>query len=93
MEAREWPDHAMNGQVAACRRRVDLDAQQRLQRSAYLELRSVNCSFNGKVLVLRGLVSSYYVRQLATACVKGLEGVEAIDNLLEVVSWHGRRAN
>ena len=30
-------------------------------------------------------VSSYYLRQMAQALMQGLEGVEAIDNQLEVI--------
>src|SRR5438445_741437 len=57
----------------------------RLRQSAYLELRRVTCSVQNKVLRLHGYVSSYYLRQMAQAVVQGLEGVEVIDNQLEVL--------
>lgn len=57
----------------------------RLRQAPYLELRQVVCSFQHGVLQLQGNVSSYYLRQVAQALVQGLDGVEAIDNQLEVV--------
>jgi osmotically-inducible protein OsmY len=57
-----------------------------LRRSSYLELRRVICSLEEGVLTLNGRVSSYYLRQVAQAIVLGLEGIEAIDNRLEVVT-------
>ena len=57
----------------------------RLRQAPYLELRHVNCTFHDGILILQGQVSSYYLRQMAQTVVQGLEGVEAIDNQLEVI--------
>jgi len=57
----------------------------RLRQAPYLELRHVNCTFQEGILYLQGHVSSYYLRQIAQALIQGLEGVEAIDNQLEVI--------
>jgi osmotically-inducible protein OsmY len=60
-------------------------AAARLRQGLYLELRQVECSWHTGVLQLRGHVSSYYLRQIAQTLVQGLDGVEAIDNQLEVL--------
>lgn len=39
-------------------------------------------------VVLRGLVGSYYQKQMAQEALRGLEGVDEIDNQLEVC-WAG----
>jgi osmotically-inducible protein OsmY len=70
------PTNALGTEEAAVRR---------LRDSAYLELRRVNCTVENKILRLHGCVSSYYIRQLAQTMLKGLEGVEGIDNQLEVI--------
>jgi osmotically-inducible protein OsmY len=58
-----------------------------LQRSAYLELRRVECRVQEGILTLAGNVSSHYLRQVAQASVQRLQGVQAIDNQLTVGSW------
>jgi osmotically-inducible protein OsmY len=60
-------------------------AAARLRQAPYLELRQVACAWHDGVLQLQGHVSSYYLRQIAQTLVQGLEGVEAIDNQLEVI--------
>lgn len=60
-------------------------ADQRLRVSPYLELRRVTCSFHEGVLTLTGHVSSYYLRQIAQTLLRGLAGVQAIDNRLAVI--------
>jgi osmotically-inducible protein OsmY len=62
-------------------------AKTRLENSAYLELRRVHCDLREGVVTLAGRVSSHYLRQVAQATVLGLEGIGAIDNRLEVVSY------
>ncbi|HYV34069.1 MAG TPA: BON domain-containing protein [Gemmataceae bacterium] len=60
-------------------------AQSRLNNSSYLELRRIQCGFQGGVLTLRGCVSTHYLRQVAQAAVLGLAGLKAIDNQLQVL--------
>ena len=60
-------------------------ATSQLRRAPYLELRQIVCTWRDGVLQLQGKVSSYYLRQIAQSLVQGLEGVEAIDNQLEVM--------
>ena len=64
-------------------------AGKRLQASLHTPLRSIRCEVHEGVLVLRGQVTSYYLKQLAQETVRTLEGVEVIVNVVEVI----RRAN
>ena len=59
--------------------------QSRMDRSGYCELRGVSCSFHEGVLTLRGHVPSYYLKQLAQSLAFDLEGVQELNNRLEVV--------
>ncbi len=59
-------------------------AEHCLRKSGYLGLRSVSCESHGNVLVLRGRVSSYYLKQLAQELVRRIEGGGMIVNKLEV---------
>ena len=68
----------------AAREIVD-EAEDRLQRSHYLELRRITCTCADGVLSLKGHVSSYYLRQMAHAAVNGITGVRQVDNRLEVL--------
>ena len=64
-------------------------AQQRLQASPYVALRSVKCQFHEGVLVLTGVVPTFYTKQIAQEALHTLDHVEVIDNRL-VVSSSGR---
>ena len=55
-----------------------------LGQTGYHTLRSVACEFDCGTLVLRGRVSSYYMKQVATAAVSKVEGIVVIDNQLVV---------
>ena len=56
------------------------------RRSSHWELRDVTCQFLEGVLILKGRVRSYYVKQMAQELVRPLPAVEQIDNRLRVVS-------
>jgi osmotically-inducible protein OsmY len=90
MEASCRETKIQDGEASSCGRNTVVAVRERLRSSAYIELRGITWTIENRVLCLRGRVSSYYVRQLAQACVRGLEGVEAIDNQLEVMD-HRRR--
>ncbi len=49
-------------------------------------LRSITCEHYAGMLILRGCVSSYYLKQLAQESVRKLPGVEMIDNAVDVVA-------
>jgi osmotically-inducible protein OsmY len=62
-------------------------AERRLRSNPYLALKNVSCdSLDGGVLILRGCVPSYYLKQIAQQAVASLDGIERIDNQIEVVS-------
>ena len=59
-------------------------ADKRFRASSYVVLRSIVCEFHEGVLVLRGRVTSYYLKQLAQELVRDLDGIGAILNVVEV---------
>jgi osmotically-inducible protein OsmY len=61
-------------------------AEALLRQSSYLELRSVSCEFHQGMLTLRGRVPSYYLKQLAQALLRQVEGVCHLNNQLDVVA-------
>ena len=65
--------------------RVVASAQRLLRQSRYGALHHVNCEFHEGILTLRGQVASFYMKQVAQTTVRGVEGVEVINNRLEVV--------
>ena len=64
---------------------VSTCAKSRLDRSNYRELREIECDSTGTTLILRGRVSSFYMKQMAQTLVHNLEGVHKIINRLDVV--------
>lgn len=61
-------------------------AERRLRRNPYLALKNVSCQWLGGVLVLRGCLPSYYLKQVAQEAVASVEGVGRIDNQIQVVT-------
>lgn len=61
-------------------------AERCLRSKPYPALRNISCEYLNGVLVLRGCVETYYLKQVAQAAVARLEGVERIDNQIEVVN-------
>jgi BON domain len=51
--------------------------------------RSFEFDQNGDVLTIRGHVPSFYLKQVLQVLLKNLEGVERIDNQVEVVNPQG----
>src|SRR5262245_20667339 len=66
---------------------VASEIRSRFESSSYAELRNVESVFRAGHLTLTGLVSTFYLKQLATALAGGVEGVERIDNRLDVVDF------
>jgi osmotically-inducible protein OsmY len=62
---------------------VEKAASDRL-RDRHFSKSRVSCKYAAGVLLLRGRLSSYYHKQVAQEAVKGLEGVTAIVNEIEV---------
>jgi hypothetical protein len=61
-------------------------ARLRLVTSSYLELRRITCDYDPHkcVLMLRGRVSTYYLKQMAQSRVATIEEVKQIVNSLKV---------
>jgi osmotically-inducible protein OsmY len=59
-------------------------AESRLRRHPHLALKNVSCDLGHGVLVLRGQVPTYYLKQMAYAAVADLAGVLKIVNQVDV---------
>lgn len=57
-----------------------------IQTSPHLRRRKLHSEADGGRVVLRGTVATYYQKQMATEAVRRLDGVEQIENNLDV-SW------
>jgi hypothetical protein len=55
-------------------------AKRRVESSQFSEVRRVQCEVEAGVLVLRGKVSSFYLKQLAQEAVRSIEGIQGIAN-------------
>ena len=60
-------------------------AERGLRSSRYSALKHVSCDYQGGVLVLRGCLPTYYLKQVAQAVVARVEGVRQVVNDIEVV--------
>ncbi len=67
-------------------RQVARLAAERLRDSNYFELRNLDCEYDDDryVLILRGRVSSYYMKQIAQSLVAGIDEVHRVHHLLVV---------
>jgi osmotically-inducible protein OsmY len=61
------------------------DALRVFRSSSYSELRNIQCESRDDVLILRGQVSTFYMKQLAQERIRSMEGVRAVINDLQVV--------
>jgi hypothetical protein len=55
-------------------------AKRCLRRHPYLALKNISCDWFDGVLVLRGCLPTYFLKQIAKEAVASLKGVERIDN-------------
>jgi len=55
-----------------------------LRKSSYLAVRRLSCDYHEGVLTIRGRVATFYLKQVAQSLLVNLEGVEEINNLVEV---------
>jgi hypothetical protein len=51
--------------------------------------REISCSYEKGVLTLQGRVPSFYLKQVLQTTLKGIPGVDRIDNRVDVVSAAG----
>lgn len=62
------------------------DAQRRLRQCPYPILRQVRCAIQDDVLVLSGVVPTFYAKQIAQELLRDLESIAQIDNRLVVAN-------
>jgi len=55
-----------------------------IQSSAYLRGRKLDVKADGGQVILRGSVRSFYQKQMAQEAVRNLDGVQVVENELEV---------
>lgn len=60
------------------------NAKKHLRERGYEELRNVTCEYFDGVLVLRGRVSSYFLKQMAQVAVHGISGISFVRNAIDV---------
>jgi osmotically-inducible protein OsmY len=66
-------------------RKVEAAIREALNNSGHFSLRRLVCEFDGKVITLRGRVSTFYEKQIAQQIVLSrIEGAVCFDNQLEV---------
>ena len=61
-------------------------AERCLRSNPYLALKNITCDWLDGVLVLRGCLPTYYLKQIAQEVVAHLEGVKRIENQIQVVT-------
>ena len=71
--------------------RVEDLVHRKLAESGYFTCRSkeIECECHHGVLTLRGRVPSFYLKQMVQTVLKDVEGIERIDNQVDVVSSTG----
>jgi hypothetical protein len=66
--------------------RVQAEAERALRCGRYPALKKLSCDYRGGVLVLRGCLPSYYLKQVAQEVVAHqVPGVSRLDNQIQVV--------
>jgi hypothetical protein len=61
-------------------------AERCLRCNSYLALKNISCDYLDGVLILRGCLPTYHLKQVAQEAVARLEEVERIDNQIVVVA-------
>lgn len=82
----------MANQVQVVERcRVTEIVEKRLRESMYLSLRTVTCQFEDGLLTLRGIVPTFYVKQVILSLLEDLEpeGIKRIKDEIDVVNPRG----
>ena len=74
-------------EMERCADTVEQRAKQRLARHSHFHNRAGNFQYEHRndTLTVRGCVPSFYLKQLLQTLLKGLDGVEQIDNQVDVV--------
>ena len=59
-------------------------AERQLRETSFVALHSLRCDCRSGVLVVHGRVPTFYARQVATAMLRKLQGVERVTDQIEV---------
>jgi hypothetical protein len=72
-------------------RRVEISAREAVAKHTHFHGRAdcFDFQYREQVLVVRGAVPSYYLKQLLQSALKELQGVSRVDNLVAVVACDG----
>ena len=65
-------------------RRLEQRVTRALRKSSHRALAVLQCEVSGGLVVLRGVVSSYYLKQIAQAIALRIDGVRKVENLIDV---------
>lgn len=74
----------MSDRVQQCR--VTEIVEKRLRESMYIPLRAVTCHFTDGQVTFRGIVPSFYLKQVIFSLVEDLEGIRGIKDEIDVVN-------
>ena len=77
---KSWPAEVLRLEAATAMR-----AEMQLQKSSYRELRCIRCKFHEGVFTLRGILPSYYLKQIDQTIVCKTDEASIIVNQIEVV--------
>jgi osmotically-inducible protein OsmY len=58
-----------------------------LQSSGYAALRRLQCQVTEGVVIVHGIVPSYFLKQMAQTVIQQLDGIQRMTNLVEVRQW------
>lgn len=79
------PTQATTAATSSTDRGLERRVAARLKKSSYHSLRRIGCDVHDGVVVLRGQVPSYYLKQVAQALLLDMPEVEVLVNQVEVV--------
>lgn len=72
--------------IPRCQGKVKELAERQMHDTPFLDLRQISCDYHEGVLVLRGRLPSYYLKQMAQELVIHLDGIDNIENRIQVIS-------
>ena len=75
----------MSASTSALENTLAFRVDQAIQTNPYINGRTLRFETEGSRVVLQGSVSSYFQKQMAQEAIRKVEGVEQIDNCLEVL--------
>jgi len=73
--------------------RVVIEVRQRWATSGYSPLRRIKCECVHRVLIIHGVVPSYFFKQMAQETIRSVNGIDKIVNELNVMEGGGIAAN